>query len=127
MLYPKIKQKSKNKKPKKNDAHNDNGYSIGNNLNDNLNKNKQQNILFKGFNNEFIFSGTKKSFYDSFTEIDVVSTSSKNNLCIIDEKNYYDGFSENFRNNNNLEKSNLSNSIYKNVVMPPKLNLNIAN
>ena len=127
LLYPKIKPKSKNKKQKKIDAQNENGYSIGNNLNDNLNKNKQQNILFKGFNNEFLFSGTKKSFYDSFTEIDVVSTSSKNNLCIIDEKNYYNGFSENFRNNNNLEKSNLSNSINKNVVMPPKLNLNIAN
>lgn len=74
----------------------------------------------------------KKKFYDNFTEIEFVSSSSNNNINLnsnnLNEKNYYDGFSENFINNNNLEKfekSNLSNSINKKAVMPPKLNLNI--
>ena len=118
LLYPNKKHKSKNK-TKKNK----------NELNDNKSKNNNQNILFKGFVNEFLLCGTKKNFYDNFTEIEFVSSSSNNNLNLnlnnINEKNYYEGFSENFMNNNNLEKSNLSNSINKNSVMPPKLNLNI--
>ena len=118
LLYPNKKHKSKNK-TKKNK----------NELNDNKSKNNNQNMLFKGFVNEFLLCGTKKSFYDNFTEIEFVSSSSNNNLNInlnnINEKNYYEGFSENFMNNNNLEKSNLSNSINKKAVMPPKLNLNI--
>jgi len=118
LLYPNKKHKSKNK-TKKNK----------NELNDNKSKNNNQNILFKGFVNEFLLCGTKKSFYDNFTEIEFVSSSSNNNLNLnlnsLSEKNYYEGFSENFINNNNLEKSNLSNSVNKKAVMPPKLNLNI--
>ena len=118
LLYPNKKHKSKNK-TKKNK----------NQLNDNKSKNNNQNILFKGFVNEFLLCGTKKNFYDNFTEIEFVSSSSNNNLNLnlnnINEKNYYEGYSENFMNNNNLEKSNLSNSINKKAVMPPKLNLNI--
>jgi protein-tyrosine phosphatase len=121
LLYPNKKHKNKNK-TKKNK----------NELNDNKSKDNNQNILFKGFVNEFLLCGTKKSFYDNFTEIEFVSSSSNNNINLnsnnLNEKNYYDGFSENFINNNNLEKfekSNLSNSINKKAVMPPKLNLNI--
>ena len=118
LLYPNKKHKSKNK-TKKNK----------NELNDNKSKNNNQNILFKGFVNEFLLCGTKKNFYDNFTEIEFVSSSSNNNINLnlngVNEKNYYEGFSENFMNNNNLEKSNLSNSINKKAVMPPKLNLNI--
>ena len=118
LLYPNKKHKSKNR-TKKNK----------NELNDNKCKNNNQNILFKGFVNEFLLCGTKKSFYDNFTEIEFISSSSNNNLNLnlnsLSEKNYYEGFSENFINNNNLEKSNLSNSINKKAVMPPKLNLNI--
>ena len=118
LLYPNKKHKSKNKSKKNK-----------NELNDNKSKNNNHNILFKGFVNEFLLCGTKKNFYDNFTEIEFVSSSSNNNLNLnlnnIHEKNYYDGFSENFMNNNNLEKSNLSNSINKKAVMPPKLNLNI--
>ena len=113
LLYPNKKHKSKNK-TKKNK----------NELNDNKSKNNNQNILFKGFVNEFLLSGVKKNFYDNFTEVEFASSSSNNNINL-NEKNYYEGFSENFTNNNNLEKSNLSNSINKNAIMPPKLNLNI--
>ena len=119
LLYPNKKHKSKNKaKKNKNEG-----------LNDNKSKNNNQNILFKGFVNEFLLCGTKKSFYDNFTEIELTASSSNNNINLnlnsLSEKNYYEGFSENFFNNNNLEKSNLSNSINKKAVMPPKLNLNI--
>ena len=127
LLYPNKKHKSKNK-TKKNK----------NELNDNKSKNNNQNILFKGFVNEFLLCGTKKSFYDNFTEIELTSSSSNNNINLnlsnninnninnLNERNiYYEGFSENFINNNNLEKSNLSNSVNKKAVMPPKLNLNI--
>ena len=124
LLYPNKKHKSKNK-TKKNKAEG---------LNDNKSKNNNQNILFKGFVKEFLLCGTKKSFYDNFTEIELASSSSNNNINLnlnnninLKEKNYYEGFSENFINNNNLEKSNLSNSVNvnKKAVMPPKLNLNI--
>ena len=119
LLYPNKKHKSKNK-AKKNKIEG---------LNDNKSKNNNQNILFKGFVNEFLLCGTKKSFYDNFTEIELTASSSNNNINLnlnsLSEKNYYEGFSENFFNNNNLEKSNLSNSINKKAVMPPKLNLNI--
>ena len=118
LLYPNKKHKSKNK-TKKNKNENQNDKSRNNN----------QNILFKGFVNEFLLCGTKKSFYDNFTEIELSTSSSNNNISLnlgnLNEKNYYEGFSENFINNNNLEKSNLSNSVNKKVVMPPKLNLNI--
>ena len=121
LLYPNKKHKNKNKTKKSKIE-----------LNDNKSKDNNQNILFKGFVNEFLLCGTKKSFYDNFTEIEFVSSSSNNNINLnsnnLNEKNYYDGFSENFINNNNLEKfekSNLSNSINKKAVMPPKLNLNI--
>ena len=122
LLYPNKKHKSKNKSKKnKNEGNNENNN--GDNINDNKNKNNNQNILFKGFVNEFLLCGTKKNFYDNFTEVEFVSSS--NNNINLSEKNYYEGFSENFINNNNLEKSNLSNSINKNAVMPPKLNLNL--
>ena len=118
LLYPNKKHKSKNK-TKKNKNENQNDKSRNNN----------QNILFKGFVNEFLLCGTKKSFYDNFTEIELTTSSSSNNINLnlgnLNEKNYYEGFSENFINNNNLEKSNLSNSVNKKAVMPPKLNLNI--
>ena len=117
LLYPNIKHKHKNKtKVNKNEQ------------NENKSKNGSQNILFKGFVNEFLLCGTKKSFYENFTEIEDVSTSSNNlnlNLNNLNDKNYCDGISEDFINNNNLEKSNLSNSINKKAVMPPRLNLNI--
>ena len=119
LLYPNKKHKSKNK-TKKNKSEGQN---------DNKSKNNNQNILFKGFVNEFLLCGTKKSFYDNFTEIELTTSSSNNNINLnlnnLSEKNYYEGFSENFINNNNLEKSNLSNSVNKKAVMPPKLNLNI--
>ena len=55
-----------------------------------------------------------------------LSNNINNNINNLNERNiYYEGFSENFINNNNLEKSNLSNSVNKKAVMPPKLNLNI--
>ena len=119
LLYPNKKHKNKNKtKKNKNEGQNDN-----------KSKNNNQNILFKGFVNEFLLCGTKKSFYENFTEIELTTSSSNNNINLnlnnLREKNYYEGFSENFINNNNLEKSNLSNSINKKAVMPPKLNLNI--
>ena len=133
LLYPNKKHKNKKQK-NKNNVQNENRISPKDehskekisNFNEYQNNNKQQNILFKGFNNEFLVGGTKKEFYDNFEEIEF--TSSSNNNINIDEKNYYNGFSENFSsNNNNLEKSNLSNSVNmnKNAVMPPKLNLNI--
>lgn len=53
-----------------------------------------------------------------------MSSSSNNNINLSD-KNDYEENSEHFINNNNLEKSKLSNSINKKIVMPPKLNLNI--
>lgn len=48
----------------------------------------------------------QKSFYENFTEIEDVSTSSNNlnlNLNNLNDKNYCDGISEDFINNNNLE------------------------
>ena len=98
--YPNKKHKSKNK-TKKNKSEGQN---------DNKSKNNNQNILFKGFVNEFLLCGTKKSFYDNFTEIELTTSSSSNNINLnlgnLNEKNYYEGFSENFINNNNLEKEN---------------------
>ena len=118
LLYPNKKHKNKNK-TKKNK----------NELNDNKGKSNNQNILFRGFVNEFLSCGNKKKFYDNFTEIEFLSSSSNNNLNLnlnsLSEKNNYEGFSGNFINNNNLEKSNLSNSVNKKEVMIPKLNLNI--
>ena len=118
LLYPntKYKKKHKHKKNKK-----------INNLNLNLgSEKKDQNILYKGFNNYFLESGNKKTFYDNFTEIDIGS--SNNNINFNYNNIDLNELSNNFSNNNNLEKSNLSNSTMKNnknIVMPPKLNLNL--
>ena len=120
LLYPnkKHKKKSKNKKNKKTNINSNSGAN-----NENLDK-KAQNILYKGFNNYFLEGGNKKTFYNNFTEIDI---DSNNNISNLNNLNNID-FNDNFGNNNNLEKSNLSNSIMKNnknIVMPPKLNLNL--
>ena len=138
LLYPntKYKKKSKSKKNKKinnlnlgwNNNNNTNGISNSNN-NENSEK-KDQNILYKGFNDYFLESGNKKSFYENFTEIDIgsnINNLNNNNMNNLNNIALND-LSNNFGNNNNLEKSNLSNSTMKNnknIVMPPKLNLNL--
>ena len=119
LLYPnkKSKKKNKNKKNKKTNINSNSGTN-----NENIDK-RAQNILYKGFNNYFLEGGNKKTFYNNFTEIDIDS----NNISNLNNLNNID-FNDNFGNNNNLEKSNLSNSIMKNsknIVMPPKLNLNL--
>ena len=128
LLYPNTKYKKKNKNKKNKKINNLNLNSISNNDN---NDKKDQNILYKGFNNYFLESGNKKNFYDNFTEIDIGSSNNIINLNNnINNLNNIDlnELSNNFVNNNNLEKSNLSNSTMKNnknIVMPPKLNLNL--
>ena len=128
LLYPnsKYKKKHKNKKSKKTNNLNLNLIST----NECIDK-KDQNILYKGFNNYFLESGNKKKFYDNFTEIDIGSSNNiinlNNNINNLNNIDLND-LSNNFSNNNNLEKSNLSNSTMKNnknIVMPPKLNLNL--
>ena len=128
LLYPNTKYKKKHKH-KKNKKNNNLNLNSGSNNNNENNEKKEQNILYKGFNNYFLESGNNKSFYDNFTEIDIGSSNNNannniNNLNNID----LNDLSNNFSNNNNLEKSNLSNSTMKNnknIVMPPKLNLNL--
>ena len=119
LLYPnkKHKKKNKNKKNKKSNINSSSGLN-----NENLDK-KGQNILYKGFNNYFLEGGNTKNFYNNFTEVDIDSNNNLPNLNNLNNIN----FNDNFSNNNNLEKSNLSNSIMKNknIVMPPKLNLNL--
>ena len=128
LLYPnsKYKKKHKNKKSKKTNNLNLNLIST----NECIDK-KDQNILYKGFNNYFLENGNKKKFYDNFTEIDIGSSNNiinlNNNINNLNNIDLND-LSNNFSNNNNLEKSNLSNSTMKNnknIVMPPKLNLNL--
>ena len=88
LLYPNKKHKNKKQK-NKNNLQNENRISPKDeqskekisNFNEYQNNNKQQNILFKGFNNEFLVGGTKKEFYDNFEEIEFTS-SSKNNINI---------------------------------------------
>ena len=126
-LYPNTKYKKKHKNKKNKKINNLNLNSISNNDN---NDKKDQNILYKGFNNYFLESGNKKNFYDNFTEIDIGSSNNIINLNNNINLNNIDlnELSNNFANNNNLEKSNLSNSTMKNnknIVMPPKLNLNL--
>ena len=125
LLYPntKYKKKHKHKKNKKINNLNLNSLSTYDG-----NDKKEQNIIYKGFNNYFLESGNKKNFYDNFTEIDIGSSNNiinlNNNINNID----LNELSNNFSKNNNLEKSNLSNSTMKNnknIVMPPKLNLNL--
>ena len=130
LLYPNTKYKKKHKNKKNKKVNNLNLNSSSNNEN---NDKKDQNILYKGFNSYFLESGNNKNFYDNFTDIDIGSSNNNlnfnfnnniNNLNNID----LNELSNNFSNNNNLEKSNLSNSIMKNnknIVMPPKLNLNL--
>ena len=123
LLYPNTKYKKKHKH-KKNKKINNLNLNLGSN-NEN-NEKKDQNILYKGFNNYFLESGNKKTFYDNFTEIDIGS--SNNNINFNYNNIDLNELSNNFSNNNNLEKSNLSNSTMKNnknIVMPPKLNLNL--
>ena len=128
LLYPntKYKKKHKHKKNKKINNLNLNSLSTYDG-----NDKKQQNIIYKGFNNYFLESGNKKNFYDNFTEIDIGSSNNIINLNNnINNLNNIDlnELSNNFSKNNNLEKSNLSNSTMKNnknIVMPPKLNLNL--
>ena len=127
LLYPNTKYKKKHKNKKNKKINNLNLNSISNNDN---NDKKDQNILYKGFNNYFLESGNKKNFYDNFTEIDIGSSNNIINLNNNINLNNIDlnELSNNFANNNNLEKSNLSNSTMKNnknIVMPPKLNLNL--
>ncbi len=120
LLYPNTKYKKKHKH-KKNKKINNLNLNLGSN-----NEKKDQNILYKGFNNYFLESGNKKTFYDNFTEIDIGS--SNNNINFNYNNIDLNELSNNFSNNNNLEKSNLSNSTMKNnknIVMPPKLNLNL--
>ena len=128
LLYPntKYKKKHKHKKNKKINNLNLNSLSAYDG-----NDKKEQNIIYKGFNNYFLESGNKKNFYDNFTEIDIGSSNNIINLNNnINNLNNIDlnELSNNFSKNNNLEKSNLSNSTMKNnknIVMPPKLNLNL--
>ena len=128
LLYPntKYKKKHKHKKNKKINNLNLNSLSTYDG-----NDKKEQNIIYKGFNNYFLESGNKKNFYDNFTEIDIGSSNNIINLNNnINNLNNIDlnELSNNFSKNNNLEKSNLSNSTMKNnknIVMPPKLNLNL--
>ena len=130
LLYPntKYKKKHKNKKSKKTNILNLN--SASNNEN---NDKKEQNILYKGFNSYFLENGNKKSFYDNFTDIDIGSSNNNLNFNLNNNINNFNNIdlnelSNNFSNNNNMEKSNLSNSTMKNnknIVMPPKLNLNL--
>ena len=130
LLYPntKYKKKHKNKKNKKTNILNLN--SASNNEN---NDKKEQNILYKGFNSYFLENGNKKSFYDNFTDIDIGSSNNNLNFNLNNNINNFNNIdlnelSNNFSNNNNMEKSNLSNSTMKNnknIVMPPKLNLNL--
>ena len=122
LLYHNTKYKKKNKHKK--------NKKINNlNVNQNIENNdkKEQNILYKGFNNYFLENGNKKNFYDNFTDIDIGS--SNNNINLNNNINILSNIDLNeFSNNNNLEKSNLSNSTMKNnknIVMPPKLNLNL--
>ena len=123
LLYPntKYKKKHKHKKNKKINNLNLNSLSAYDG-----NDKKEQNIIYKGFNNYFLESGNKKTFYDNFTEIDIGS--SNNNINFNYNNIDLNELSNNFSKNNNLEKSNLSNSTMKNnknIVMPPKLNLNL--
>ena len=134
LLYPNTKynKKHKHKKNKKTNNLNVNSKTYMEN-----NDKKDQNILYKGFNNYFLEGGNKKNFYDNFTEIDIGSNSNSNNKLSLNVNNNninnlnnidLNELSNNFGNNNNLEKSNLSNSTKKNnknIVMPPKLNLNL--
>ena len=126
LLYPNTKHKKKHKH-KKNKKINNLNLNSGSN-NDNIDK-KDQNILYKGFNNYFLEGGNKKKFYDNFTEVDIGSNNNNANLNLNSNINNLNSIDlNNFSNNNNLEKSNLSNSIMKNnknIVMPPKLNLNL--
>lgn len=128
LLYPntKYKKKHKHKKNKKINNLNLNSLSTYDG-----NDKKEQNIIYKGFNNYFLESGNKKNFYDNFTEIDIGSSNniinSNNNINNLNNIDLNE-LSNNFSKNNNLEKSNLSNSTMKNnknIVMPPKLNLNL--
>ena len=130
LLYPNTKHKNKGKHSKRNKKIADEKQNNNENTVQNGNQAKKgENILFRGFNNYFLASGPNKKFYDSFTEIDVGVTNNINNNkinCIDDIS--ISNLSNNFRNNTNLEKSNLSNSNIKsnkNIVMPPKLNLNL--
>ena len=132
LLYPNTKHKKKHKHKKNKKINNLNLNSISNAEN---NDKKEQNILYKGFNNYFLEGGNKRNFYDNFTEIDIGSNNNNNNTNKISTKSInnlnnidLDELPNNYSNNNNLEKSNLSNSTMKNnknIVMPPKLNLNL--
>ena len=125
LLYPHTKHKKKHKHKR--------NKKLNSNLNLNIvsnnegNDKKEENILYKGFNSYFLESGNKKSFYDNFTEIDIGSSNNNINSNNLNNADLNE-LSNNFSNNNNLEKSNLSNSTMKNnknIVMPPKLNLNL--
>ena len=132
LLYPNNKNKKKNKNKKNKKTNNLILPSCNqNNVVDTNSERKEQDILFKGFNNYFLKGGNKKNFYDNFTEIDIgtnkINTSNNNIPNINNMDLNINELSDNF-SSNNLEKSNLSNSIMKNnknLVMPPKLNLNL--
>ena len=125
LLYPNTKHKKKSRHTKNKKVNNLNINQGSNNENDK----KGQNILYKGFNNYFLENGNKKNFYDNFTEIDICSSNNNININLNNNINNLNNIDLNeFSNNNNLEKSNLSNSTMKNnknIVMPPKLNLNL--
>jgi hypothetical protein len=110
LLYPNTKYKKKNKHKKNKKINN---LNVNQNIENN--EKKEQNILYKGFNNYFLENGNKKNFYDNFTDIDIGS--SNNNINLNNNINSLNSVNsdnnDNLNNNINLLDVNLSRNNYQ--------------
>ena len=86
-------------------------------------KPKKEQILFKGFNSNFLETSEKRDFYSNFTFVDLKSNQDNIDNNIDDDDNDNEIMSN--IPSINFGKSSLINSNNKTKVMPLKLNLNL--
>ena len=86
-------------------------------------KPKKEQILFKGFNSNFLETSEKRDFYSNFTFVDLKSNQDNIDTNLDDEENDNEIMSN--IPSINFGKSSLINSNNKTKVMPLKLNLNL--
>ena len=86
-------------------------------------KPKKEQILFKGFNSNFLETSEKRDFYSNFTFVDLKSNQDNIDNNIDDEENDNEIMSN--IPSINFGKSSLINTNNKTKVMPLKLNLNL--
>ena len=105
------------------DGNNSNSSSNNNNKK-NEKRVKKEKICFKGFNNNFLKTTNKKSFYNNFKPIELNHSDRDKNI-ITSSKPHIPNIQLNSILNQTSSLSGCSNNNKANTIMPPKLNLSL--